>query len=139
MNNANPHRKSKFSAAHIVIRPAAAEPKGLPTQPPKCGSESGNHDRFTTKPSPSPAANGAFIAGLRKLMADSGTNKNELAVNVISACLDVGIEKGPEIRRITTILGFDPVHIRCQLKYGVRAKKWARTQEGLYSILAKVA
>lgn len=143
MNNAKPSRQSKISAAHIVIRAAAAEPNGLPTQPQECSSESGNQDRITvattSKPSPSSAADEAFIAGLRKLVAEGGTNRNDLAVVVISACLDVGIQKGPEIRRITTILGFNSTHIRIQLDLGVQDKRWACIEKDTYCSLETTA
>jgi hypothetical protein len=143
MNSTTPTSKPKISAANTVIRPKGTKPICLKAPLRKKGSKSDSKDRSiaatdaTTRPSP--AADEAFIAGLRKMVAASGTNKNELAVNVIFACLYAGINTGPEIRRITTILGFDHVHIRIQLKLGAKERRWARTEDGIYSDLATTA
>lgn len=74
-----------------------------------------------------------FLDGLRKLIATSGTNRHDQAINVIIACIDEGIDTGAAIRQVGMELGFDGKHMGVMLGTGLKERRWRRDSDGKYS------
>lgn len=81
----------------------------------------------------------AVFRRLRALAADCGTNKHEIAIALITACILEGWDTGPQIIGALKKLDFDHRHVAILLKQfaGTNLDRhlWRRDEEGQYSLL----
>lgn len=61
-------------------------------------------------PRSSPQNDQSWFAGLRKLIADCGSNKHDQATVAIIACISEGVNTLPRLRGVMKALGFDAKH-----------------------------
>lgn len=77
---------------------------------------------------------------LRGLLASCGeaSNQNERVTVLISACIDEGINTGPQIVGVVKALGFNPRHVGAMLKNDCGSSptrhRWLRGTDGIYSL-----
>jgi hypothetical protein len=81
----------------------------------------------------------AIFQRLRKLKADCGfkPSKNDLAVVLISACIEEGLDTGPRIVGALAKLGLNKSHAGLTLRQGAgqaEAHRWFRDGEGRYHL-----
>jgi hypothetical protein len=105
----------KSSAAHIKVRPTSAVTK-----------------------SEAAAMFGRLSALLRNIAP--GTNKNDQAIALISACIAEGKVTRKEIIGIAVHFGFKLFNVAQMLEYGTGADlasgHWRRNQDGTFSLFA---
>lgn len=67
----------------------------------------------------------------------SGTNKNDQATALISACITEGVVAEKKIIGLVSHFGFKPYHVVNMLKYGTgvdpASGHWRRNQDGTFS------
>ena len=102
---------------NIVINPAAATP------PTACSG----------------AETKAVFGRLRALAAVCGTNKHDIAMALITACILEGWDTGPQIIGTLSKLDLNPGHVAIILKEATGTNPelhlWRRDVEGRYSLL----
>lgn len=77
---------------------------------------------------------------LRRLVADSGTNKNDQAIVAITVCIDQRVDTIKAICEVMARLGFKTSHVATILKYGAGSDparhRWSKSETGHYHLLA---
>lgn len=97
-------------------------------------------DRATATPPAacSSAEAKAVFARLRALAADCGTNKHDVAIALITACIIEGWDTGPQIIGTLCKLGLDRRHVAILLKESAGTNPdrhfWRRDGDGRYSL-----
>lgn len=80
----------------------------------------------------------AIFDRLRGLMAACGSNKHDVAIALISACIEEGVDTGPRIIGTLRRLELNPGHAARMLKEGTGSDparhRWQRDEEGRYSL-----
>lgn len=86
-----------------------------------------------------------LIGRLRNLRdsCGEGSNKHDLAIVLISACLDEGVNTKTSIIGVLTAVGFNPKHVAIVLKNETgnnpASSRWRIDDEGRHSLLEEVA
>ena len=81
------------------------------------------------------------IPRLRGLLEDCGPgiSKHDLAIILITACIDEGLNTRPRIVGALKSLGFNSRHVAIVLKYETgdnpESKRWQVRKEGVYCLL----
>lgn len=75
---------------------------------------------------------------LRRLLDDCGSNKNDRAIVLITACISDGVNTGPEIIASGVRLGLHAAHVALILNKDAGNSpgrhRWRRDDQGTYSL-----
>lgn len=89
-------------------------------------------------PNRTPAEMAALLKSLSELRSNSGSNQHEQAINVITACIEEGIDTSHEIVGVMARVGFDWRHVRINLKKNCgqnrETKLWWQDDVGAYHL-----
>lgn len=82
----------------------------------------------------------AAVLGYGELLAECGSNKNDRAIVLITACIGDGVNTEKAIIGTGYRCGLNPGHVAHILKQGTginpEAHRWRRDEEGRYSLLS---
>jgi hypothetical protein len=77
---------------------------------------------------------------LRQSLVASGCNLNDQAIVLIEACIESGIDRGPDIVREVSALGLHRGSVGAQLKHNTGRNperyRWYKTESGRYRLHA---
>lgn len=80
-----------------------------------------------------------WIGDLRELLDDSGPNKHDQAIVIITACLAERVNTSRAIFAVTTELGFNQRHVSIVLHGHLgtdpRRHRWSKGDDGRYHLL----